>query len=206
MSDPSSINGGSAVAMVGKDCVAIACDLKLGMQSVGISGDFEKIFRYGPSFIALTGLASDVQTVSTELRKKNNLYELREERVLEPEKAAHLLSGMLYSKRFGPWFVGPLVAGLDSRSGEPYICGFDSIGCIDKARDFVVTGTATGQLYGMAESLYEPNLPAEDLFETCAQVLMGGVDRDPLGGYGAIVYLIERDGKVTKRLLKTRQD
>lgn len=204
--DPSSYNGGSAVAMVGHECVAIACDLRLGQQSVGVSGDFEKIFRYGPSFVALTGLATDVQSVSTELRKRANLYELEEERVLEPSKTARLLSSMLYQRRFGPWFTGPLVAGLDSQTGAPYICGFDSIGCIDHAADFVVTGTATNQLYGMAESLYEPGLGPEDLFETCAQVLMGGVDRDPLGGYGGVVYVIEKSGKVTKRLLKMRQD
>merc|ERR1712230_220941 len=34
MSSPFSINGGACVAMVGKDCVAIACDLRLGLQSL----------------------------------------------------------------------------------------------------------------------------------------------------------------------------
>lgn len=206
MSNPSEINGGSALAMVGKDCVAIACDLRLGLQSVGISGNFERIFEYGSAFVALTGLATDVQTVSTELRKRHNLYNLREERELEPKTMAHLISSMLYSRRFGPWFVGPLVAGIDSKTGEPFICGFDSIGCIDLASDFVVTGTAGDQLYGMAESLYEPNLEPEQLFETTAQALMSAMDRDPLGGYGGIVYVFEKNGKVTKRLLKTRQD
>jgi 20S proteasome subunit beta 3 len=36
-------NGGSVVAMVGKDCVAIACDLRLGNQALGISNNFEKV-------------------------------------------------------------------------------------------------------------------------------------------------------------------
>lgn len=36
-------NGGSVIAMAGKDCVAIASDLRLGSQSLGISSNFEKV-------------------------------------------------------------------------------------------------------------------------------------------------------------------
>jgi 20S proteasome subunit beta 3 len=43
------------------------------------------------------------------------------------------------------------------------------------------------------------------LFETISQALLNAVDRDALSGWGAHVYIIEKD-KVTKRLLKGRQD
>lgn len=45
----------------------------------------------------------------------------------------------------------------------------------------------------------------EELFETISQALLNAVDRDALSGWGAHVYIIEKD-KVTKRLLKGRQD
>ncbi|GMM38675.1 proteasome core particle subunit beta 3 [Saccharomycopsis crataegensis] len=205
MSDPSSINGGAAVAMVGKDCVAIACDLRLGNQSLGVANNFEKIFNYDHTFLALTGLASDVTTLSEVFRLKTNLYKMREERSIEPETFANLVSSTLYQKRFGPYFIGPLVAGINSLTGKPFVCGFDLIGCIDYAKDFVVSGTATDQLYGMCESLYEPGLGPDDLFETISQAFLSAVDRDALSGWGAVVYVITKD-KVTKRLLKTRQD
>ena len=82
---------------------------------------------------------------------------------------------------------------------------FDSIGCIDFAKDFIVAGTASDQLFGTCEGLWEPDLGPEDLFETCSQALLNAVDRDALSGWGAHVYIIEKD-KVTKRLLKGRQD
>ncbi|KSA01109.1 Proteasome subunit beta type-3 [Debaryomyces fabryi] len=206
MLDPSSINGGSAVAMVGKECIAIACDLRLGNQSLGLSNNFEKIFQLGDkTFLGLTGLATDVTTLSETFRFKNNLYKLREEREIEPKTLANLVSSTLYEKRFGPYFVGPIVAGLDSKTSEPFICGFDLIGCIDFAKDFIVSGTASDQLYGMCESLYEPNLEPEDLFETISQSLLNAVDRDALSGWGAVVYIVTKDS-VTKRVLKTRQD
>jgi 20S proteasome subunit beta 3 len=45
----------------------------------------------------------------------------------------------------------------------------------------------------------------DELFETISQALLSAVDRDALSGWGAHVYIIEKD-KVTKRLLKGRQD
>lgn len=56
-------SGGSVVAMVGKDCVAIACDLRLGNQSLGLSNKFEKIYNYGNVYLGLTGLATDAITL-----------------------------------------------------------------------------------------------------------------------------------------------
>jgi len=146
-----------------------------------------------------------VASVSDLFRYKVNMYRLREERGISPETFANLVSTSLYERRFGPWFVSPVVAGINQTTGKPFICGFDSIGCIDFAKDFIVSGTADDQLYGMCEGLYEPDLGPDELFETVSQALLSAVDRDALSGWGAHVYIIEKD-KVTKRLLKGRQD
>ena len=153
-----SIDGGACVAMAGKDCVAIACDLRLGLQSLTVSNDFPKVFQYGDVFLGLTGLATDVATVSDLFRYKVNMYRLREERSIAPRTFANLVSSSLYERRFGPFFVSPVVAGLDQKTAKPFICGFDSIGCIDFAQDFIVSGTASEQLFGMCEGLWEPDL------------------------------------------------
>ena len=145
--------------MVGKDCVAIACDLRLGLQALTVSNDHAKLFRYGESlYVGLTGLATDVASVSELLRYKVNLYRLREERGIAPKTLANLVATSLYERRFGPWFVSPVLAGLDPTTGKPFICGFDSLGCIDFAKDFIVSGTASDQLFGTCEGLWEPDL------------------------------------------------
>ncbi|UKZ77863.1 proteasome core particle subunit beta 3 [Trichoderma virens FT-333] len=186
MSSPFSINGGACVAMVGKDCVAIACDLRLGLQALTISNNFPKIFQYGDVFLGLTGLATDVSTVSDLFRYKVNMYRLREERAIAPRTFANLVSSSSTSAASGPTLSPP-------------------IGCIDFAKDFIVSGTASEQLFGMCEGLWEPDLEPDALFETISQALLNAVDRDALSGWGAHVYIIEKD-KVTKRLLKGRQD
>lgn len=57
----------------------------------------------------------------------------------------------------------------------------------------------------MCEALWRPNLNAEDLFETISQALMNAFDRDAISGWGAMVYIVEKD-KVTCKSLKTRMD
>jgi 20S proteasome subunit beta 3 len=66
---------------------------------------------------------------SSELfRYKVNMYRLREERDIEPETMANLVSSTLYERRFGPYYVSPVIAGINQRTEKPFICGFDSIG------------------------------------------------------------------------------
>ena len=54
--------------------------------------------------------------------------------------------------------MNPVVAGINRTTGEPFICGFDSIGCIDFAKDFIVSGTSADQLFGTCEALWQPDL------------------------------------------------
>ncbi|KTW30135.1 hypothetical protein T552_00613 [Pneumocystis carinii B80] len=199
-------NGGVCVAMMGKKCVAIASDLRLGQGGVMISNNFSKIVPVTEKlYMGLSGLATDITMLSKLIRYKTNMYKLREERVIEPKTLSNLLSTTLYQKRFASYFVMPIIAGIDSITGEPFICGLDNIGCIDTSKDFVVSGTASEQLYGICECLWTPDLEPDDLFETISQALLNAQDRDALSGMGAVVYVISQD-KVTKSYLKGRQD
>ncbi|XP_012275571.1 proteasome subunit beta type-3 [Orussus abietinus] len=201
-----SYNGGAIIAMKGKNCVAIAADRRFGIQTHTVACDYQKIFEMGPYlYLGLPGLATDTQTVMERLRFRLNLYELKENRRIHPKTFGNMVANMLYDKRFGPYFVEPVVAGLDPETFEPYICNMDLIGCINSPMDFVVGGSCTEQLYGMCESLYEPNMEPVDLFETISQALVNAFDRDAISGWGAIVHVIEKD-KVTTRTLKTRMD
>ncbi|CAG8467789.1 1686_t:CDS:10 [Dentiscutata erythropus] len=207
-----SYNGSAVVAMVGKNCVAIAADRRLGAQLMTVSTDFQKIFpATGKCYIGLAGLATDVQTFlpndkvsnqfyrSEKFRFKINMYKLREEREIEPSTLSNMVASTLYERRFSPFFVEPVVAGLD-KNNQPFICTMDLIGCNDISKDFVVAGTASDSLFGMCESLWEPDLEPEDLFETISQALLNAVDRDCLSGWGAVVHVITPERVITRNL------
>ena len=198
-------NGAAIIAMAGKDCVGIACDTRLGAQAQTVSCNFRKVFKMNDRiFVGLAGLATDVLTMNNLLIFRQNLYELREERQLTPKVFSNVLSNLLYEKRFGPYFIEPVVAGLDEND-KPFLSGMDLIGAPVYTDDFVVSGTATANMYGMCETLYKKDMEPEELFETLSQALLASVDRDALSGWGATVHIITKDG-VMSRELKGRQD
>ncbi|KAF2296702.1 hypothetical protein GH714_001339 [Hevea brasiliensis] len=171
-------NGSALIAMVGKNCFAIAAsDRRLGVQLQTIATDFSESTEY------------------QRLVFRHKLYQLREERDMKPETFASLVSALLYEKkapaipRFGPYFCQPVIAGL-SDEDKPFICTMDSIGAKELAKDFVVAGTASESLYGACEAVFKPDMEPEELFETVSQALLSSVDRDCLSGWGGHVYVV----------------
>jgi 20S proteasome subunit beta 3 len=110
--------------------------------------------------------------------------------------------------RFGPYFIEPVIAGLDSEN-KPYLFASDFIGAPlipdMETNGFVTAGTCTEQLFGMCESMWRPGMEPEELFETVSQCLLGAFDRDCLSGWGATVHIICPD-KVITRTLRGRMD
>lgn len=93
-------NGGSVIAMKGKDCVAIATDLRLGNQALLLATNFDKVFKVTDrTYVGLPGLASDLITLREKFRYRLNMYRMKEDRDIEPETFANLLSSTLYERR-----------------------------------------------------------------------------------------------------------
>ena len=112
------------------------------------------------------------------------------------------------SFRFGPYFVAPVIAGLDKVSEteyKPVICTYDSIGYREHSGQFEVAGTGGELLYGVCETFYKPDLGPEELFEVISNSLLSAMDRDSLSGWGARVYILTPT-EVIVRSLKCRQD
>jgi len=221
-------NGAGMIAMCGKNCVAIASDMRFGVQQQTIADDMHKIFQINDKlFLGFTGLATDMFTVKNTIVLRTKLYELQEERPIKPSVFANMVSGLLYEHRFGPFFIEPVICGLEDRTtvttapaaaGEkeekkvekeeknvPFICATDVIGASCYTNDFLVSGTAKNNLYGVCEAMWKKDMDADQLFETISQCLLAGVDRDCLSGWGAIVHVITPDKIITKTL-KSRKD
>ena len=123
---------------------------------------------------------------SQRLRFHVKMYELRENRPIKPKTLMSLISNLLYEKRFeqmtarikvyffllmeqkyylliffyrfGPYFIEPVIAGLNPKTFEPYVASMDLIGCPMETEDFVVSGTCNEQMYGMCEALWKPDM------------------------------------------------
>ncbi|EDW15834.1 uncharacterized protein Dmoj_GI22558 [Drosophila mojavensis] len=197
---------GCVIAMRGKDCVAISTDRRFCLPSYTAGEEFEKIFNLAPRlYIGLTGLQTDILTVQQRLVHRRHAYEVNTGSLITPKILTELLSQMLYEHRFAPFYVEPIIAGMDPYTLEPYVSSMDLLGCTIDSPDFVVVGTCTDQMLGTCESLWHPNLDSDGLFEAISRASVASGGRDIISGYGARVYLIEHD-KVTVRLIRTRMD
>eukprot|EP00283_Hemiselmis_rufescens_P015021 CAMPEP_0173468582 /NCGR_PEP_ID=MMETSP1357-20121228/76924_1 /TAXON_ID=77926 /ORGANISM="Hemiselmis rufescens, Strain PCC563" /LENGTH=209 /DNA_ID=CAMNT_0014436805 /DNA_START=22 /DNA_END=651 /DNA_ORIENTATION=+ len=209
MSGIMAYNGSAMIGMAGKNCVAIASDRRYGVQLQTMATDRSKIEKvHDKLYVGLAGLASDQATFYEKLKFRIAMYNLREERDIKPASFGKLVSTLLYEKRFGPYFIEPVIAGLDAQN-NPYLFASDFIGAplipdMD-SNGFVVSGTCNEQLFGMCESMWRPDLEPEELFETVSQCLLAGFDRDCMSGWGATVHIICPD-KVITRTLRGRMD
>ena len=80
--------------------------------------------------------------------------------------------------RFGPYFISPVIAGLDKISDteyKPVIVTYDSIGYREHSDVFEVAGTGHELLLGICETFYKPDLEPEQLFETISNCLLSDV-------------------------------
>lgn len=131
-----------------------------------------------------------------------------------------MVSTILYEKRFGPYFIEPIIAGLepcknttssdtddstDEKRYKTFLCGMDLIGAPVYTNDFICAGTTAEELQGCCEAMYRPNLEPEDLFETISQCMLAAANRDCLAGWGSVVYILTPEN-LTIRQLRTRMD
>eukprot|EP00009_Paramoeba_aestuarina_P005391 CAMPEP_0201509358 /NCGR_PEP_ID=MMETSP0161_2-20130828/2440_1 /ASSEMBLY_ACC=CAM_ASM_000251 /TAXON_ID=180227 /ORGANISM="Neoparamoeba aestuarina, Strain SoJaBio B1-5/56/2" /LENGTH=130 /DNA_ID=CAMNT_0047904285 /DNA_START=252 /DNA_END=640 /DNA_ORIENTATION=- len=130
------------------------------------------------------------------------MHRLNEEREISFDSFVSMLSNMLYERRFGPWFVEPVIAGFDS-SHQAHLASMDLIGAVSAPKDFVCTGTCEDSLMGMCEALWRPGMNSEELFEVISQALLSALDRDCISGWGATVYIVT-PSEIVQRTLKTR--
>ena len=72
---------------------------------------------------------------------------------------------LLLTNRFGPYFIEPVIAGLEN--GKPFICAMDLLGAACFAKDFVLSGTGhspiPASLEGCSPSLCASPLPPSSL-------------------------------------------
>lgn len=193
--------------MTGDKCVAIGSDQRFGVQYQTIGSNMQKIFKIQDNILmGLSGLATDIQTFALEMKRKVDLYKIKENVDLTPQLFINLVSSSLYEHRWAPFYVNPVVVGLDVKDNyKPYVATYDSIGCITQNGEFHVAGTSVEMLYGVCEAFYKPNMKEDQLFETCGQCLLSGIDRDCFSGWGAVVYVMT-PGKIECKRLKCRQD
>lgn len=121
--DPSTINGGSMMAMTGKECAVLAIDKRFGNGPQMTTVSPRRCLLINSKLIVgFTGLDGDVQSIAEELsvnvakkisQETNGLDGIYQRKAITPRAMSTLTSHILYSKRSSPSFCEPLILGLE---------------------------------------------------------------------------------------------
>ena len=74
------------------------------------------------------GMVADIDALHKNLLTRIRIYKMQNKREPSPESIAKLLSNTLYGRRFMPFYAFNLLCGLDHRTGEGVVYGYDAIG------------------------------------------------------------------------------
>lgn len=147
---PYSDNGGTVIAIPGDNFVVIASETRLSSGYHIYTREQSKMFQLTSNTImANTGCWCDALTFAKVIgaRAKNYLYD--HNRTISTPACAQLVSTMLYYKRFFPYYVSTIVAGLDEE-GKGAVYSYDPVGSYERE--------TSGSAVGSSASLIKPFL------------------------------------------------
>lgn len=209
---PYADNGGSVVALAGDDFVIVAADTRLS-QGFSIltrsQGRLQKLTD--KSVLAAAGCWCDALTLQRLVQARLTHYRHEHRKAMPTTAAAQLLSTMLYHKRFFPYYVSPILAGLDAE-GKGCVFSYDPIGNFERSQ-FRASGSAGSLLQPLldnqlefknAESLRSP-ISLDKALGIMKDVFISAAERDIYTGDSLCINVITKDG-IREEFFNLRRD
>lgn len=84
------------------------------------------------------------------------------------------------------------------------LASYDSIGAQCMIERFQCAGTGAEELMSLCEAYYRPGMEEEELQNKLHQIITAACDRDMRSGWGAIVYIVNKDG-IRSNFYRTKQ-
>jgi len=186
--------GTTTVGIICKDAVVLAAEKKSTLGYLVASKESEKILPLD-IHIAMTiaGASGDAQVLARYLRAEFKLFEIEHRRKITVKGAAVLLSNILQSSKYFPYYVQLIIGGVDDFG--PQIFDLDAIGGIEESKKFTSTGSGSPIALGVLEDQYRDAMSVEEAKELAKRAIKAAIERDIGSGGRAIdIAVITKDG------------
>jgi len=187
--------GTTTVAMVGKDGVVLAADMRASMGYFIASRETEKIHKLDDHIgMTIAGSVGDAQALVRYMQAELKLFKLQNNAPIPVRAASTLLANILFQQKYFPFLVQLLVAGVDDKG--PAIYNLDPLGgvTIEKCTS---TGSGSPVALGYLESIYKENMEVEDLLPIAVRAISIAMKRDIATGDGIALVSITPKGYKT---------
>ncbi|WEL39088.1 proteasome subunit beta type-6 [Encephalitozoon hellem] len=207
--NPYEDNSGTVVCLKQDDFVVVSGDTRHSSEMVINSREMSKIFRIGNFFLTGTGFYADSHEVYVKME-----YEIRQYEVDGPiniHSAANLLSKILYSRRFFPYYSYCTLSGFDN--GKPYIYAYDPVGSFESVT-CECNGSGRSMIQPLLDSFIDKKnwhnaeqtqLSQEDCVRLIAKAFASAAERDIKTKDNLEIYVL-RENEVVHKVLHLRRD
>ena len=185
--------GTTTVGVNCKGAVVLGAERKATMGYLVADKNAQKIIQLD-DHIAMTiaGMQGDAQALARYLKAEFKLFKMQEDRKISLESAANLISNMLYSRRFYPYFVQLIIGGYDS---EPKLFIFDPTGAVTDEKEYFSTGSGSPFALGVLENIFKKDMAVDDAKKMVANAIYSATKRDiASGGSGIDLVVLDSRG------------
>jgi len=206
---PYSDNGGSVVAIAGEDFAVIASDTRLSGHGYAIlSRDQPKLFKLSDkTVLGSTGCWCDILTFCKVAEMRLKTYRHTHNKSMSTPAVAQMTATMLYHKRFFPYYISNILAGLDE-NGKGCVYSYDPVGHSEKNM-YRAGGSAVSLLQPLLdnqvglknmENVDKTPISMERAINIIHDVFISAAEREIHTGDGIHLNIITKDGLQEQRL------
>jgi len=203
---PYSFNGGNILAIAGDDFAVVASDTRLSEGFMIHTRNHPKTVQLTSStVVAQAGFQGDILTLKKRMRIRISKYEHDHGKTASTPAIASMISKMLYSRRFFPFYVYNIVAGLDE-NGNGCVYSYDPVGSYEREQ-YRAAGAANELLQPLLDNqigyknmgdLPVPALTRERAVQLCIDCFISAAERDITTGDRILLQVIDKDGVHSK--------
>ncbi|KAL5233177.1 hypothetical protein ACI65C_000587 [Semiaphis heraclei] len=207
--EPYASNGGSIVAISGKDFAIVASDTRLSEGYMIYTRKQSKLFQLSDkSVLGCTGCWCDTLSLTNIIQSQLKSYLYDHNTVMQPNSIAQLLSTLLYSRRFFPYYVYNVLAGLDN-NGEGCLYSYDPVGHCEKVN--YTAGGSSGVLMQpfldswLGNRTTDNPVTEEEALSLVKDAFTAAGERDIYTGDEVVYNIIKKDG-IQTGVVQLRKD
>ena len=204
--EPYAFNGGNILAVSGEDFAVVASDTRLSQGFMIHSRNHPKAVRLTSSTVlAQAGFEGDILTLKKHVNIRIGMYEHNHGKPASTPAIASMISKMLYYRRFFPYYVYNLVAGLDEE-GKGCVYSYDPVGSYEREQ-YRAAGAASELLQPLLDNQIGhknmvgtefPSLSKEKARQLCIDCFISAAERDITTGDCLLLHTIDKCGVLTE--------